>query len=627
MTYYNLDRSYDNKKYSMNTRQIFLLIIFHILLIYSTSYSQNAELADNYSHQAYSLYQQGRYFEAAQMYEKSAEAEKLSLKPRPAKLAVELGWAGYLYQQIGQYDKAIKNNEEALANFRKQGQESSVATLLNNIGGIYDAWGQYDRAVKYYNEALEIIQNLGWEDMIAMSLNNIGMVYLALGQYNEAIRSFVEAVEIIEKLRKTALGNVRRDYLASQIHTYQFLTSAYLRNGDFSSAFHTIEFSRAKVLSEQLASTQSMMSISSVEQIQNEIQDDIAILVYGNVSWENKIIIIITKEMIHGIEISDNEFITSAMEQYEYSIQTMLRDQRGIQKIKRIKKELQVDAVKEMDDFEDVINYYRSLLTNPSNTNNEKAGMLGGMLHDFLIKPAAGYIGDKTRLIIVPDGVLGFIPFETLLDEKGQYLVETHEIKYTQSMGILELLKKRSYEKKRKSLLAFGGAVYDEVNFEVDMVENENQLAYLEKDVYSAFIDKRSIRSSYAALGVSNWSNLPGTLSEVRAIKKTVNGAEILTGDEVTENQVKALSTSGKLSQYRVLHFAAHSLVVPAFPELSALVLSQFERERGGEDGYLRMEEIAALDIEADFVNLSACETGLGKIYGGEGIVGLTQSF
>ena len=66
---------------------------------------------------------------------------------------------------------------------------------------------------------------------------------------------------------------------------------------------------------------------------------------------------------------------------------------------------------------------------------------------------------------------------------------------------------------------------------------------------------------------------------------------------------------------------------MPAMPELSALVLSQFNEEKGDEDGYLRMGEVAELDIQADFVNLSACETGLGKIYGGEGVVGLTQSF
>ena len=64
------------------------------------------------------------------------------------------------------------------------------------------------------------------------------------------------------------------------------------------------------------------------------------------------------------------------------------------------------------------------------------------------------------------------------------------------------------------------------------------------------------------------------------------------------------------------------------YRNLSAVVLSQFERDpQGGEDGYLRMEEIAKLDIQADLVNLSACETGAGRIYGDEGIFGLTQSF
>ena len=61
-------------------------------------------------------------------------------------------------------------------------------------------------------------------------------------------------------------------------------------------------------------------------------------------------------------------------------------------------------------------------------------------------------------------------------------------------------------------------------------------------------------------------------------------------------------------------------------PDLSALVLSQGESE-GTEDGYLTTREIAGLKLNADFVNLSACETGMGRILAGEGVVGLSEAF
>ena len=77
---------------------------------------------------------------------------------------------------------------------------------------------------------------------------------------------------------------------------------------------------------------------------------------------------------------------------------------------------------------------------------------------------------------------------------------------------------------------------------------------------------------------------------------------------------------------YKVIHFATHGMVVPEVPELSALVLSQNKTD-STEDNYLRADEISQLKLNADFVALSACETGLGKNYKGDGVVGLTQSF
>ena len=248
-------------------------------------------------------------------------------------------------------------------------------------------------------------------------------------------------------------------------------------------------------------------------------------------------------------------------------------------------------------------------------------------LYNLLIKPVQDKLAGKKKLIIVTDGILGFVPFETLVDGNGQHLAETYDITYVQSMTILSMLEKRSFGKDRKPLLALGGAVYDEVTYSVDMIHNEKQLAALEKDLYAKLESKRSVRKAYGALDIPTWGNLPGSLSEVENIAEIFPGAKLYIGDEVTENNLKELSRSGDLAKYKILHFATHGLVVPAVPELSAIVLSQFKIERDGEDGYLRMREVSELNLKADFVNLSACETGLGKIYGGEGVVGLTQAF
>ncbi len=84
---------------------------------------------------------------------------------------------------------------------------------------------------------------------------------------------------------------------------------------------------------------------------------------------------------------------------------------------------------------------------------------------------------------------------------------------------------------------------------------------------------------------------------------------------------------SGGLADYRLLHFATHGVLNTERPGLSRLVLSQLDREGKERDGFVFAHEIYNLELAADLVVLSACETALGAEIRGEGLLGLTQGF
>lgn len=88
-----------------------------------------------------------------------------------------------------------------------------------------------------------------------------------------------------------------------------------------------------------------------------------------------------------------------------------------------------------------------------------------------------------------------------------------------------------------------------------------------------------------------------------------------------------ATAISGELASYRYVHFATHGLIDSRQPKLSKLALSQFDDAGRRVDGFLRLSDIYNLDLNADLVALSACQTALGKEVRGEGLVGLTRGF
>ncbi len=620
----NIGRIYDSwGQYSKAIKN------FKKALIISRAQGNEGNVAVYLSNIGRSYASLGLYDEALEYYNKALIIDKKL--GRRGKVATRLSDIGNQYYSLKQYDKAIINHKKALNIAIELGEKREIATRLSNIGKVYYALGQYNMAMDNYNKALAIDKKIGRKTGIALRLNNIGVLYYTLKDYKKAENNFNKAILIIEQIRLTAKGTARLDYLSSQIKSYQYLISTYIKNNKPNLAFNTIELSSSKYLIEQMGEKLNSKNLrfKGIKNYQKKIEDNHAIINYSNLNWTEFSQIIVEKNNIYAVEVDKSNFISKINKKYKKIISNMTDGLRGV-RVKN-KKALNLGDIKAIDSssFDKIINYYRILIAKPNLSTREAriANEISKELYLLLFNKIEKQLKGKKNLTILPDGILSFLPFESLIMPDGRYLIEKYHIKYTQALAVSDIIEKRNYNKKRKSLLAFGGAIYDEISYNSDMIKSEKQLKKFQKNTLLAINRGQSFRNAYFEIGITNWKNLPGTIVEVKSIIDIVKDSELSIGKDVDEYILKELSKKGDLKKYKVLHFATHGLVVPEMPELSAIVLSQFKEEQNNEDGYLTMKEIVKLDINADFINLSGCDTGLGKIYGGEGVVGLTQSF
>jgi CHAT domain-containing protein len=120
-------------------------------------------------------------------------------------------------------------------------------------------------------------------------------------------------------------------------------------------------------------------------------------------------------------------------------------------------------------------------------------------------------------------------------------------------------------------------------------------------------------------------SRLLGTQEEAAGIMSYAPSGAVMLLTGFAANRESAVERD--LQGYRILHFATHALVNNRHPSLSGLLLSTFDEKGQSQSGLLQMQDIYGLRLNADLVVLSACQTGLGEEFPGEGVVGLTQGF
>ena len=230
-------------------------------------------------------------------------------------------------------------------------------------------------------------------------------------------------------------------------------------------------------------------------------------------------------------------------------------------------------------------------------------------LYSLLIQPL-GEMADSKRFVIVPDGILNLLPFDALQNREGQYLLKSAVVSYAPSAAVLDALRRKSNPQwLPKPLLVVGDVAY------------ENQGGSGRRIAAPDSLSGRFVRGFADFAGVPLY-DLPQTRTEVENIAKIVGkNVEILLGNTATESAFK----KEPLNEFRVLHLAVHGFADPQYPERSALVLGA--DPKSGEDGLLQVREIKRLRLNAELTTLSACDSGVGKLQGEEGVSDLAEAF
>jgi CHAT domain-containing protein len=121
------------------------------------------------------------------------------------------------------------------------------------------------------------------------------------------------------------------------------------------------------------------------------------------------------------------------------------------------------------------------------------------------------------------------------------------------------------------------------------------------------------------------FERLPFSLEEAEAILDLARDKKTMRAVGFDANLKAALDPA--IREYRIIHFATHALLHNSHPELSGIVLSLVDQSGRTQDCFQRLNEIYNLNLAADLVVLSACQTALGKETRGEGLIGLTRGF
>ncbi|MDF9798405.1 CHAT domain-containing protein [Catalinimonas alkaloidigena] len=604
-----------------------------------------------------------RYTQAQDILHEALRLKIEQVGERHTTVAGTLYYLAELYVNQAQYDSAIYYAEKALSieqeNFGNNG--TSLAASYRQLATIYQKqqlWRQsldhlqkgQTALVKYYDSG-QISANPSPKDNIIDPLSllrlmqqksEVLLLRYAADQQTEDLRMAYQtskaATELIEHTYANLHDSESRTFLADHANKILELAlqTAYMLQQEeedtqyLELAFQLIEKNKAQLLLENITSSQWKSKGAIADTLLEQEQEVSSKLAYYEklkfeeesrsspdsvklYTYNNQIF------ALHRTQESLNQSIRLRYPQYYH----MRHEQKFISLQQAQKDLLQEDevlveyfqgdsAIYYLAVSSDQVSFYRNeikslpikpMLNGLQERDYQTYTQAAHRLYNYLLLPVLRDFSEK-KLIIIPDHQIGYIPFESLLvqppssnpDYKSlQYLMLEHTISYQYSANLLASTQQTSVKEYERSFAGYAPT----------FSKQKNTLL--------------ATRSSQDQQLVNELEALPYAEEEVRTIAQMLNG-EAHISETATEKNFKEHASNSW-----IIHLASHTLINDRNPLYSKLVFAPEDNDE--EDGLLHTYELYNMQLKADMVTLSACNTGVGKIQKGEGIISLARGF
>jgi CHAT domain-containing protein/tetratricopeptide (TPR) repeat protein len=555
---------------------------------------------------------------------------------------------GLVLIDLNRPEEALVPLQKSLDLSRASHDRSQEGATLLALGLAHAALGQADSAADSLDRAIAVGKGIGYQAVIAPALLRRALLSRSQGRLEAAQADVEDALKVVESTRRSLAGDQFRVGFSATKRTYYDLDiDILLKLGDLHpeqeryrvQAFEVSERAKARGLLDLLAEGRIDLSQGLDPDLRRRDADISSQLSRAQRQLEDR------QETPDRLKQSQAEIRQLDEKREQLDLEIRARNQRYAEVRYPVPLNLEQIQSQLLDDRTALLEYSlgekrstlfvitrKQLRAYELPTAREIAGRVRRLraaleheslltqrgyldaafqLYRDLLEPASGVLEGHPNLLIVPDGVLYYVPFEALLTEPAKdrsyrdlpYLLRRYSVAYVPSASVLAGLREPRQEPPR--------SVRQQVAAFAPFALPGNQ-----------DVSRGAARQVVSGSGAPpRFKSLPASLREISEISDLYPGAALsFVGDAASESAFK--NNSAVAAAYR-LHLATHARIDEAQPELSALIFTP----GSGEDGYLDVREIFSLKLSADLAVLSACETGLGKEVTGEGLLGLTRAF